>query len=67
MNTDTTNLQITSIQVLSKRGYTFTNWLSYGSAMMQKANKFSYSFIEVDTDGNCNGEPLEQFLKHSTK
>ena len=67
MNTNTNTAQETSINILSKRGYRLTNWLSYGVAMMQKTNKFSHSFIEIDTDGNCNGEPLEQFLQHAKR
>jgi len=57
-----------SINILMDRGFVFCNWIKASNpieaeegmctAVMQKSKKFAHTYIEVDPNGACNGEPL---------
>jgi hypothetical protein len=74
---DVPEAQGKAIDSLMARGYRFNNWIKPGNhgdeeaglgcAMLQKSKKFTHSFVEVDPDGSCNGEPLKVYLDNLKK
>lgn len=69
---DVPEAQGKAIDSLTARGYRFNGWIKpahhndeesgLGCAMLQKSKKFAHSFVEVEPDGSCNGEPCATYL-----
>lgn len=69
---DVPEAQGKAIDSLTARGYRFNGWIKpahhndeesgLGCAMLQKSKKFVHSFVEVEPDGSCNGEPCATYL-----
>jgi len=69
---DVPEAQGKAIDSLEARGFRFSNWIKpahhgdedsgLGCAVLQKSKKFAHSFVEVEPDGSCNGEPCAIYL-----
>ena len=69
---DVPDVQGKAIDSLMARGFRFSNWIKpahhgdedsgLGCAVLQKSKKFAHSFVEVEPDGSCNGEPCATYL-----
>lgn len=69
---DVPEAQGKAIDSLEARGFRFSNWIKpahhgdedsgLGCAVLQKSKKFAHSFVEVEPDGSCNGEPCATYL-----
>ena len=69
---DVPEVQGKAIDALVARGYRFNSWikpahhndeeLGLGCATLQKSKRYTHSFVEVEPDGSCNGEPCATYL-----
>jgi hypothetical protein len=69
---DVPEVQGKAIDALVARGYRFNSWIKpahhndeesgLGCATLQKSKRYTHSFVEVEPDGSCNGEPCATYL-----